>query len=75
MGYNADHTHLSSNMSHDVHSLLCISVGRCCWSDFVYFKVTQYIIHRSHRPVIFAENVDLFIAYIFVSCELRKAKR
>ena len=43
MGYNADHTHLSSNISHDLHSLLCISVGRCCWSDFVYFKVTQYI--------------------------------
>ena len=43
MGYNADHTHLSSNMSHDLHSFLCKSVDRCCWSDFVYFKVTQYI--------------------------------
>ena len=43
MGYNADHTHLSWNMSHDLHSLLWISVGRCCWSDFVYFQVTQYI--------------------------------
>ena len=43
MGYNADHTHLSANMLHDLHSLLWIAVGRCCWSDFVYFKVTQYI--------------------------------
>ena len=66
MGYNADHTHLSSNMSHDLYSLLCISVGRCCWSDFVYFKVTQYINPSKPSPVIFAENVDLFIAYIFV---------
>ena len=77
MGYNADHTHLSSNMSHDLHSLLCISVGRCCWSDFVYFKVTQYInpSKPSSRYFRCKINVDLFIAYIFVSCELRKAKR
>ena len=33
MGYNADHTHLSSNMSHDLHIacyafLLVVAVGR-----------------------------------------------
>ena len=28
MGYNADHTHLSSNMSHDLYSLLWFTYER-----------------------------------------------
>ena len=66
MGYNADHTHLSSNMSHDLHSLLCISVGRCCWSDFVYFKVTLTV-HKSIEAIVplFSLKMLIFSLLIF----------
>ena len=76
MGYNADHTHLSSNMSHDLHSLLWISVGRCCWSDFVYLKVTQYINPSKTSFLMHLSKIFLLLIFsLVVSYGRRSASR